>query len=204
MMDCKEAISFIHEYFDGLLDDPSQQQLKQHLLQCADCQKRFNELEQTEAFLHSIPAPPVPSDLTYKVMAAIPQPKKRTAWMYWLKRHPAVTAAAVFLLIMISSVTAFWDQDRELVVKGSDLNGVVIREDQVIIPEGTEVRGDIVVENGQLQLEEGAHIEGNVVVIDGNLQLASTAEIGGKVTKVNQAIDWFWYKLGETFSNITN
>lgn len=202
MNNCKEAISLMHEYFDEHLSFQEEQKLKRHLAECEACDLLFKQYEKTEAYLFASFKPEAPADLANKVMASIPSPRKRTSWIYWIRRHPGLSAAAVFVIIMVSSMTAFWNQDSELIVKGTDLDQVVIHDHQVIVPEGTQINGDLTVENGQLQVEEGVSITGDVIVIDGEVNLASTAHIGGKLTKVNQAIDWLWYKLGTTLSNI--
>ncbi|MFD2673402.1 zf-HC2 domain-containing protein [Marinicrinis sediminis] len=203
MKTCREAISLMHEYYDGMIEQADLKELRQHVKQCGDCADRFQQYEQTQAYMRAMPKPQPSVDLANRIMDALPQPKKRVSVLNWIKRHPAITAAAVFVAIMLSSLTAFWDQNTELIVKGTHLDQVVIRDQSVIVPAGAIVQGDLTIENGQLQIEDNARIQGNVVVIDGDVYAASTAEIGGKLTEVNQAIDWLWYKLGETVSSLT-
>jgi len=101
--------------------------------------------------------------------------------------------ATFFLLVMSWSLATLWEKDATLAVRGADLEDVVIEGDLVLIPEGAVVDGDLIVENGRLQVE--GEIRGNVTVIDGSLNLASTARIAGQVTSINEAIDYFWFRI---------
>ncbi|MFD2610815.1 anti-sigma factor [Paenibacillus gansuensis] len=203
-MDCRQAISLIHEYLDGDLDAPGTAELNRHLAECGDCSKHFQELERTTALMSLVTPEKAPDDLTARIMGALPaaprKPQRR--WTQWVRKHPAISAAAVFLVVMASSFASLWNQESELIVKGTDLSQVVIQGDTVIVPEGHTVAGNLTVENGQTQVY--GDVEGDLTVIDGSMNLASTAHIAGHITQVNQALDWIWYKIGTTFNSITN
>jgi anti-sigma factor RsiW len=200
-MDCKQAISLIHDYLDENLPAMDVASLEQHLSQCTDCRNRLKRLELTEAMVRSLAEPPVPDDLSERIMRSLPK-RKRNAGVGWIKRHPGLAVASVFLVIMAASFFTYWEQDGELVVKGSNLDaqGIVIEGNKVVVPEGSKVVGDLTVENGEMQVY--GEVQGNVTVIDGTLYQASTANISGQVTSINQAIDWIWYKLGAIYSSI--
>jgi anti-sigma factor RsiW len=200
-MECKEAVSLMHEYLDGDLSQGGLQLLNRHLTQCTDCRSHYKQLESTDASMHLLLHESPPADLAGRIMRAVPQPKKQPTWLDWIKRHPAVSVAAVFFLVMFGSITALWNQDTELMVKGSDLEQIVIQGNKVIVPAGTTLKGNLVVENGQIQVD--GQVDGNLVVIDGTVNLASTAYIAGEVTSINQAIDWIWYKISELLDQIS-
>lgn len=197
MMNCKEAIPMIHEYLDGDLQGSGFVELNKHLSACRECKRHFAQLEQAESLVFTMAKTKVSDGLTERIMLSLPQPKKK-AWLQWVKRHPAASVAATFFLIMMSSFFSLWNQDTDLVVKGADLEQVIIKGDTVIVPAGRIMNGNLIVENGRLQVD--GEVQGNLVVIDGSLNLASTAYISGEVTKVNQALDWLWYKVNEFFS----
>lgn len=201
-MECNLAVSLMHDYLDDDLPKEQQLALKTHLLTCPDCRLQFKELERTDMLMFSLNhhAPTAPLELTHRIMSALPQEKRQQPWLRWIRRHPAITAAAVFLVVMFISSVSFWDQDTQLVVKGSDLDQVVIEGDTVIVPEGKTIAGNLTVENGKTQIY--GEVNGDLTVIDGSLYQASTAHISGRVKKVDQALDWIWYKITNAFSDV--
>ncbi|AIQ14612.1 zf-HC2 domain-containing protein [Paenibacillus durus] len=201
-MECKLAVSMMHDYLDDDLPGQQQRDLKEHLLSCPDCRAKFKELEQTDMLLFSLmhQSPVVSDDLVGRVMGALPPSKKERRFIAWIKKHPALTAASVFLLVMLMSSVTLWKQDGQLVVKGTDLDQVVIKGDTVIVPSGKRVSGDLTVENGKTQVY--GEVNGNVTVIDGSLYQASTAHISGQVKSIDQALSWFWYKVTNMFSDV--
>ncbi|WP_310551715.1 zf-HC2 domain-containing protein [Paenibacillus glufosinatiresistens] len=198
-MECKLAVSMMHDYLDDDLPGSQQRELKEHLLSCPDCRAKFKELEQTDLLLFSMMhhTPTVSDDLMGKIMGALPPAKKENRFLAWIKSHPAVTAASFFLLVMLMSTLTFRNQDNQLVVKGNDLDQVVIQGDTVIVPNGTKIAGDLTVENGKTRVY--GEVNGNLTVIDGSLYKASTAQISGQVKSIDQTVSWIWYKLTHLF-----
>lgn len=94
---------------------------------------------------------------------------------------------------MLFSAWNFWNQNNEMVVKGNNLDQIVIEGNTVIVPEGKSIAGDLTIENGTAQVY--GDVNGNLTVIDGQLYQASTAHISGQVKSIDQALDWFWYKI---------
>lgn len=194
-MNCKEALPLIHEYLDGDLQGSDSQRLKEHLISCQACHALFRQLEKTDAMVRMLPPVRVSDTLTAQIMSGLPPVKKRNSWMVFIRRHPAVSVAVVFATVMFGSFMSMWNDDTNLMVKGSNLQDVVIEGDTVTVPQGHTVKGDLVVQRGKLKVE--GDVTGNLTVIDGSLNLASTAHISGHVTQVNEALSWVWYKLGE-------
>ncbi|MDO7908744.1 zf-HC2 domain-containing protein [Paenibacillus sp. JX-17] len=201
-MDCKQAVSLMHDYLDGDASAHEKLELQNHLQGCAECRMKFKELEQTDMLLYAIrhTAPTASDELTARIMNALPQPKKQMAWLKWIKKHPAITAAALFLVFMFFGTLNFWSQDSQLIVRGTDLDQVVIKGDTVIVPADKSIAGDLTVENGKAQVY--GSVNGNVTVIDGSLYQASTAHISGQVKSIDQAMDWVWYKISNLFSDV--
>jgi len=185
---------------DGELTPEQSAELRQHLAECQDCRKRLETLEKTDALLRSAPKPePAPGYMTYRIMKSLPKTRSPKTWTTWVRRHPAISAAAMFLVIMVSSFVAMWNQSQQLTVSG-DLEHVVIRGSTVIVPAGEKVAGDLTIENGTAQVE--GDVQGNLTIIDGNVTLASTAHIAGKIKTIDRAVDWAWYKVTSWFDTI--
>lgn len=197
-MDCQRALPLIHEFLDGDLDAAEASRLKSHLIACPSCNRMFKQMEQTEALVRLLPKNPVPSGMTARIMSRIPETKRRKGWLNWVKHHPAISVASVFLLVMVSSFLSLWNEDRDMVVKGANLDQVVIKGDTVIVPAGHTVQGNLMVKRGKIEVE--GNVEGDLTVIDGSYNLASTAYISGHVNKVDETLEWIWYKVDEIFS----
>ncbi|MFE5324366.1 zf-HC2 domain-containing protein [Paenibacillus sp. NPDC056579] len=201
-MDCNEALPLMHEYLDGGLKGKEAVTLKEHLLACPACRERLKQFEKVEALIQAWPKQEVPSGLTERIMQALPPEKRKNPWWQWIRRHPAASVAAVFALVMMSSFMSLWNQDTELLVKGSDLRSVVIEGDTVYVPQGKTVAGNLTVENGKLKVD--GDIEGNIVVIDGSVVMASTAHISGQITEIDEAFGWLWYKMNDWASTLSH
>lgn len=202
-MECKLAVSMMHDYLDDDLPEQQQRELKEHLLSCPDCRAKFKELEQTDMLMFSLmhQNPIASDDLVGRIMSSLPKVKKEKAFVTWIKRHPALTAASLFLVVMLMSTVTFWSPDRQLVVRGVDLDQVVIKGDTVIVPSGKIITGDLTIENGKAEVF--GEVNGNVTVIDGSLYQASTAHISGQVKSIDQAVSWLWYKVTNMFSEVS-
>lgn len=198
-MVCKEVLPLMHKHFDGELAVAESTDLQAHLSVCETCHHYFKQLERTEAIIRSmIPAPiSSPDYLTERIMESLPLQRKRNVFSRWIKRHPAASVAVVFIAIMLGSFLTLWDEDPQLMVKGSGFDQVIIKGNTVYVPEGNTIYGDLIVKGGRVQVD--GDVQGNIVVIDGSLNMASTAHISGKISYVNQAMDWIWFKMNEMF-----
>lgn len=211
-MNCNVAITMMHDYLDDDLSRGDTVSLKKHLLACPDCRKRFEQLEQAEAYTQasmsfvahgsSIMAAGPSAQLKARIMQQLPKPPVSQSWLGWVRRHPAITVAAMFIAIMLSSFVAMWEQDQELVIRGNDIQQLVVEGHTVIIPENVVVNGDLTIENGTMEVF--GEINGNLTIIDGTVNMASTAKIIGESREITQAMDWIWYKVRQTFSGLTN
>jgi anti-sigma factor RsiW len=195
-MNCNEALPWMHEHLDGDLKGTPLIELKKHLLSCTECSLRYKKMQHTEAMVRSLPHLAAAPDLTDRIMASLPkQPKRRNSVLQWIKRHPAVSVASMFLFVMLSASLSVWNQDTEMVVKGASLEQVVIKGNTVYLPAGHTIEGNLMVKRGKIQID--GNVKGNLVVIDGTYNLASTAHISGKIKQVDQVIDWLWFEANE-------
>jgi anti-sigma factor RsiW len=199
-MNCREALPLIHEYLDGDLESERAEPLQEHLQSCANCKTLLAEYERAEALVGALDEPEAPPHLAASIMAALPPARTNRSFARWMRRHPAATAAAAFLVIMVSSFFSLWNQGSQLAVRGDDLEDIVIEDGKVIVPQGATMEGDLVVENGTVQID--GDLEGDLIVIDGSVALASTAHISGRVQEVDRALDYIWFKLSEWFGGM--
>lgn len=195
-MECREMLVHIHEYLDEELDELAAQALQQHLRACDSCRNHLHELQRAIAFVQSASHVHVPSDFTARVLAKLPAPTKAKRFSNWLRNHPFIAAAAVFLFLMTGSITTSWfDKDEALQVSSSNPDKLKIDQERkvVVVPEGTTINGDLVVRNGSVEVQ--GEVTGNVVAIEGKVFLASTAHVAGSTEEIEAIFEWIWYEL---------
>lgn len=184
-------IELMHQYLDEEIDSEGEQILREHLQGCNECQAIFNELKKTVAFVKSISTMQAPADFTSNVLANLPKEKKKILVARLLKNHPFLSAASLFVVLMMGSLFSTWNQDREFSV--SKQKNLVVKNNTVIVPKGEVVKGDVVVRNGKLKIE--GEIKGDVTVIHGEKYLASAGHVTGEIDEVNEVFDWIWYHM---------
>ncbi|USG66099.1 polymer-forming cytoskeletal protein [Brevibacillus ruminantium] len=195
-MECREMIVLIHEFLDEDIDELSNQQLQSHLRTCSICRQHLHELQKTIAFLQSASHIHVSPDFTARVVAQLPQPTKKKRFAAWLRNHPFLTAAAVFLFLMTGSTAASWyERDNTLQIATSNMDKLKIDRSRnvVVVPAGTTIDGDLVVRNGNVEVL--GEVKGNVVAIEGKVILASTAQVAGNAESIEAIFDWIWYEV---------
>lgn len=196
MKDCRKSIVMIHEFLDGDLDELSNQKLQGHLKECPRCHQHMYELQKAIAFVQGASHIHVSADFTARILAQLPAPKKMHRISNWLRHHPFLTAAAVFLFMMMGSVVAAWfEPDDMLQVSSNNVDKLKIDRDRnvVVVPAGTTVDGDLIVRNGSVEVQ--GEVRGNVIAIEGKVFLASTAQVAGDTESVEAIFDWIWYQL---------
>lgn len=187
----EQIIDLMHEYLDDEIDPDQEKILREHLQGCKECETIFNELKKTVAFVKSISHMQAPVNFTSTVLAQLPKEKKQVWMRRWLKNHPFLAAASLFVVLMISSVFSTWTQDREFSV--SKQKNLIVNNNTVIVPKGEVVKGDVVVKNGTLKIE--GEIQGDATVINGEKYLASAGHVTGQIEEVNEVFDWIWYHM---------
>ncbi|WP_232700213.1 zf-HC2 domain-containing protein [Brevibacillus daliensis] len=199
-IDCKEARVLTHVFLDKDIDQLSNQRLQQHLVVCEACRNHLVELQTVVAFVESASHVHAPSDFTARVMAQLPAVPKRKTFGNFLRKHPFLTAAAVFFFLMTGNLFTSWFDDNTLQVTSTNMDQLKIDRDRnmVVVPAGTTLTGDLIVKNGSVEVE--GEVNGNVVAIDGSVFLASTAQVAGNIESVEEILDWVWYE----FKNMGN
>ncbi|MBG9787012.1 zf-HC2 domain-containing protein [Brevibacillus laterosporus] len=195
-MDCREAKQLNHVFLDKDIDQLSNQRLQQHLLNCEECRTHLQQLQKVIAYVESASHIQAPSDFTARVMAQLPPVAKRKSFGNWMRRHPFVTAAAVFFVLMTGSLfTSWFDRDNTLQITSANMDKLKIDKARnvVVVPAGTTLTGDLIVRNGSVEVE--GEVKGNVVAIDGRVFLASTAQVAGDTESIEMIFDWVWYEM---------
>ncbi|GEN54949.1 zf-HC2 domain-containing protein [Halobacillus faecis] len=212
-MNCKrEAVELMHKYLDGELNKEEERRLRDHLQSCPSCQNHFHELKRTTTLITNTTPVSAPPRFTANVMANLPKEKKRKNYLRKLQRHPMLTAAAIFFILMFSGIFTAWNQDQQVTV--SKQENLEIRDHTVIVPEGVTVEGDLVVRNGDLRID--GKVDGDITLINGDILNESSDQVetddgldrnnlraySGELTEVNQVYEWVWYHTKKTFKAI--
>ncbi|WP_442597561.1 anti-sigma-W factor RsiW [Neobacillus sp. D3-1R] len=191
-MNCSESmIEYMHDFLDEEISAENEAKLREHLSTCPECNRHFHELKKSIAFVQSTSHIQAPANFTANVMARLPKEKKQVGVKRWFRHHPMITAASLFLVLMLGSFISGWNQNHEFTV--SKYPNLVIENNTVIIPEGETVKGDLVVKNGDIKIE--GKVNGDVTVINGEKYLASAGQVTGDIEEVNQLFDWIWYHM---------
>lgn len=203
----KKFVGLMHKYLDGDLTKLEENCLRRHLEDCEACQKHFHELKRIITLIQSSEQMYAPDGFKENVMSRLPKEKKRIGYIRWFKKHPILTAAAIFFIFMFSSVFSAWNGSKELVV--SKQENLIIKGNTVIVPADVTVSGDLLVKNGNLKIE--GIVDGNVILINGKLLentsdgeqlMASVGEVNGEFKQVDQIFEWIWYRIKSTIKRI--
>ncbi|MFJ7935132.1 anti-sigma factor family protein [Sporosarcina sp. NPDC096371] len=199
MNTCPEQIvQYMHAYLDGDISLAEERELKQHLDSCKECKEIMNGLTESIAFIGSATQIEAPKNFVDGVMARLPKEKSQAGFQRWLRRHPFLAAAAMFVILMSASLFSSYGNDQQFSVTKQP--NLIVEGQTVLVPEGEIVKGDIVVKNGILRIE--GQVDGDVTVIQGSKYMASTAIVTGKIEEVDKVFDWLWYKMKKTVKDI--
>lgn len=188
----------MHEYLDDDISSAREKELLEHLKICAACQKHMYELEHVMYLLNTVPTTVhLPLGFTNKVMANLPAlPVRKVSW---LRRHPIAVAAAIFAVLMSGALFSEMQSEDEFAV--TNKQGLLVKEETVIVPENETIKGDIVVKNGDIIIE--GKVDGDVTVVNGRY-MASTANVTGNVEEIDETFEWLWYTIKSKTKQLFN
>lgn len=196
----EEMIGLMHEYLDEHISQEKENILRNHLQTCLGCQSYFHKLKKTIALVQSTSHVQAPHDFTTKVMQSLPKEKKTIGFQRWLKEHPFITAASLFVLFMTGSLFSYWSENQQFSV--SKQPNLVVENHTVIVPKGEVVNGDIIVRNGKIEIE--GTVQGNITIINGEKYMASAGQVTGDIEEVDEIFEWLWYQIKSTFVKTFN
>ncbi|WP_284561398.1 anti-sigma factor family protein [Bacillus sp. T2.9-1] len=199
-MTCSTKIfSYMHQYLDEEIEEVHLKELKEHLDQCEECAAHFHELKKTIALVQSTSHIQAPMNFTENILDRLPEEPKQVRVKRWLRHHPMLAAASLFLILMVSSLMSAWNEDHQFSV--SKQPNILVENNTAIVPEGETVKGDIIVRNGDIKIE--GQVEGNVTVINGKKYMASANQVTGEIKEVNEVFEWLWYHIKKTVTDFT-
>ncbi|TSB47840.1 anti-sigma factor family protein [Alkalicoccobacillus porphyridii] len=203
-MSCESHVQgLIHKYLDGDATESEKKELYLHVETCEECGLHLRELKKVIAFTQSASHIEAPANFTNQLMMNLPPKKQSSRWKNHLRKHPILVAAAIFMLLMSTSIFSAWSGNSDKVsVSGSGNIQINKEEGIVTIPEGETIHGDLVVRNGELNVE--GNVEGNVLLVNSKPYYASTGEIAGEIEEVNQALEWVWYNTKNFFAEVVS
>ena len=199
---------------DGVLPEESDE-LRQ-LLEDDELYESYLQYERIDAELKALPRPKLSADFTARVMAALPETSVQTApdsvvpfskpvrkerkphskQMLWLQRHPGLIAAVLFFSLMSSATLGLWSSASETMTY-TKVPGVIVSENEVIVPAGVTVEKDITVQGGDLRIE--GTVNGNATAVNGRAYLASAGQVTGELEQIDQMFEWIWYSMKQLF-----
>lgn len=191
-MSCSlEYVQLLHKYLDLELTPSEEKMVKDHLHTCESCYQHFHELEKAVALVKSTSHIEAPLNFTEAVMNNLPREKRTVSWNRWLKSHPLLTAASLFIVLMTGSLLSAWNEDQHFSV--SKQSNLVVENSKVIVPKDEVVKGDVIVKNGTLTIE--GTVDGDVTVINGEQFMASAGQVTGEIEEVDEMFEWLWYHM---------
>ncbi|MDX5980791.1 hypothetical protein SIL77_05835 [Exiguobacterium profundum] len=199
---------------DGVLPEESDE-LRQ-LLEDDELYESYLQYERIDAELKALPRPKLSADFTVRVMAALPETPAQTApdsvvplskpvrkerkphskQMLWLQRHPGLIAAVLFFSLMSSATLGLWSSASETMTY-TKVPGVIVSENEVIVPAGVTVEKDITVQGGDLRIE--GTVNGDATAVNGRAYLASAGQVTGELEQIDQMFEWIWYSMKQLF-----
>lgn len=192
------VVHYMHAFLDGEITPEEEVVLKEHLDSCEECRVTMEELERTVTMFENIGAIQAPPGFVNGVTSRLPQRKVQKGPKKWLRQHPIMAAAALFLILMSASFFSSFENEQQF--SFTKQPNLVVEGETVVVPAGETVQGDLVVKNGDLRIE--GEVDGDVTVIRGTKYMASTAVITGSSEEINEAFDWLWYKIKSVAKDI--
>ncbi|MFC5465141.1 zf-HC2 domain-containing protein [Lederbergia graminis] len=196
----EEIVLYMQEHLDGDLSWEKEQVLKEHLQKCTACQEYFQELKRTIAYIQSTSHIQTPENFTMNVMARLPKEKRSEGVRRWLRHHPLLAAASLFIILMGASLFSGWNDDNQFSVTAQP--NLVVENGVVVVPEGEVVEGDITVKNGDIRIE--GEVNGDVTVINGEKYMASAGNVTGDIEEINQMFEWLWFEIKNLGKQVVN
>lgn len=199
MNTCPEHIVHsMHAYLDGDISREEEKKLNDHLNSCPACKELMDSLSDSISFIESATSIEAPEGFVEGVMMRLPKEKAQAGIQRWLRSHPVIVAAAMFLILMSASLVSSYGNDQQFSVTKKP--NLMIDGETVVVPKGEVISGDIVVKNGDLRIE--GEVEGDITVINGSKYMASTAVVTGSIEEIDKMFDWLWYKIKKTVKDI--
>ena len=135
MNTCPEkVIDYMHSYLDGDISRDEERQLNEHLDTCTNCKELMDELSEPISFIQNANLIQAPSGFVDGVMVRLPKEKPRAGFQRWLRGHPLLAAAVMFLVLMSASMFSSFGNDQNFSVTKQP--NLIIEGETVLVPKG--------------------------------------------------------------------
>lgn len=191
-MNCRKAIDLMHEYLDDINKKPNND-FEKHINNCKNCNLYYRELKMTENALKQEIHADYSNDIVENVLIKISAKKNKSKIKIYSRKYPAVFAASIFLVLFSISMISYLVPSDELKIVSDSSQEFIVSGNEVIIPVGEDIQGDILIENGILNIQ--GEVNGNVTVVNGELLMASANNIDGNTNQIDQFFELLWYRI---------
>ena len=141
-MNCKKVLARLEAYADGETSEGFSRQMKEHICGCPACQVQLERIRQVGAILDSLTVPPIPEELSNRVMAEarrrvsaaeekrsfFPRVWQELRWLLELSAPMRLAVCAVVLvacllgMVMSKEVAMSWNR-QSTVSEAENLDG---------------------------------------------------------------------------------
>jgi hypothetical protein len=197
---CQEAQSAIHSILDDDAEESLRERFNHHIDSCAICEEYMEGLHITINKVKELDWLEAPDTILTNVMSQISELNHgkriwlRTSFVKW-------GSFAAVLLVMVFVGGVYWGQPDRFSVMTSSRNGnLAISKNAVIVPTGSEYRGDLTISNGDIIVH--GKVDGDVTALNGRVILASGADIKGRTQEVHEFWQWVRYYSWKMWNTI--
>jgi hypothetical protein len=196
---CQEATNAMHSILDDPTD-PVAENVYAHMDLCTMCEEHFQSLHDTIQKVRELEWLEAPDTILTNVMAHIAEENRPRGWLSspGIRKWGGWVAASV-ALAFIGGV--YWSQPDYVSVITSSRNGNLnITKHAVIVPAGSEYKGDLTISNGDVIVH--GKVDGDVTALNGRVILASGADIKGRTQEVHAFWQWVQYYFSKIWNTI--
>ncbi|KEO84087.1 zf-HC2 domain-containing protein [Tumebacillus flagellatus] len=174
----------IHQYLDEDLSPAERDEFEAHLARCADCQEELKAMGSGIQLLTGAVWVKAPAGFTENLMAELNtmHPPKRN-WRVPVMKYTGIAAAVLLVFGLGISLSA----PSKFALQADNTQGLIVADNKVIVPAGTEYNGDITIENGDVEVR--GKVNGNVIALNGKVYRMAGADISGETEEVDQAME---------------
>lgn len=174
----------MHQYLDEELTGAELEEFESHITTCADCQSELKELDSAMHQFAQTDWVKAPAGFTENLMEQLNamHPPKRN-WRVPIMKYTGVAAAVLLVFGLGVSITA----PEKFALQADNTQGLVVADNKVIVPAGTEYNGDLVIQNGDVEVR--GKVNGNVTTLNGRVYRMAGADISGETEEVDQAAE---------------
>jgi anti-sigma factor RsiW len=189
----------MHQYLDEELTRAELEEFEAHLAACPECQSELKAMGGAILQLTQADWLKAPNRFTENLMDQLNSmhPPKRN-WRVPIMKYTGVAAAVLLVFGLGISMTA----PSKFALQADNTQGLVVADNKVIVPAGTEYNGDLVIQNGDIEVR--GKVNGNVTALNGRVYRMAGADISGETAEVDQAVEKVAYYAKRVWQDLVN